>query len=296
MATTAVAVFGYLALSELPIALLPDLSYPTLTVQTLYPDASPLSVERLVTRPIEEAVGVIPGVRDMHSVSRAGTSEVVLEFEWDESMELSTLAVREKLGLVELPREAERPRVLRYDPSQDPVMRISLAGSDDLEFLREQAERWLKRELEGVTGVAAAKVQGGIEAEVEVAVDPLRLAQLGLNFADVSTALQRQDVNLPGGSLVDRGAIFLVRTLHEYTDLEAIRRTVIRQGEAGGAVRVEDVARVARVPTERREVTRVNGAEAVELGLYREGESNAVKVAAAIREELTRLEGELPRA
>ena len=215
MATTAVAVFGYLALRELPVALLPDLSYPTLTVQTTYPDASPLSVERLVTRPIEEAVGVIPGVRDMHSVSRAGTSEVVLEFEWDESMDLSTLAVREKLGLVELPREAERPRVLRYDPAQDPVMRLSLAGSDDLELLREHAERWLKRELEGVDGVAAAKVQGGIEAEVEVAVDPLRLAQLGLTFADVSSALQRQDVNLPGGSVVDRGAIFLVRTLHE---------------------------------------------------------------------------------
>lgn len=294
MATTAVAVFGYLALKELPLALLPDLSYPTLTVQTIYSDASPLSVERLVTRPIEEAVGVIPGVRDMHSVSRAGTSEVVLEFEWDESMELSTLAVREKLGLVELPREAERPRVLRYDPSQDPVLRLSLAGSDDLELLREQAERWLKRELEGVAGVAAAKVQGGIEAEVEVAVDPLRLAQLGLNFADVSAALQRQDVNLPGGSVIDRGAIYLVRTLHEYTDLEAIQRTVVRQGEGGGTVRVEDVARVARVPTERKEISRVNGGEAVEIGVYREGDTNAVRVAAAVREELVRLQGELP--
>ncbi|MEZ6183381.1 MAG: efflux RND transporter permease subunit [Planctomycetota bacterium] len=294
MATTAVAVFGYLALRELPVALLPDLSYPTLTVQTTYPDASPLSVERLVTRPIEEAVGVIPGVRDMHSVSRAGTSEVVLEFEWDESMDLSTLAVREKLGLVELPREAERPRVLRYDPAQDPVMRLSLAGSDDLELLREHAERWLKRELEGVDGVAAAKVQGGIEAEVEVAVDPLRLAQLGLTFADVSSALQRQDVNLPGGSVVDRGAIFLVRTLHEFTDLTAIRRTVLRQAEAGGVVRVEDVARVARVPTERKEITRVDGGEAVEIGVYREGETNAVRVAAAIREALAELEPDLP--
>jgi HAE1 family hydrophobic/amphiphilic exporter-1 len=100
MATLAVVVFGYLAVSRMPVDLLPDLAYPSLTIQTEYPDAAPVSVEQFVTRPVEEAVGVTPGVRDMRSISRAGLSEVTLEFEWGEAMDFTSLDVREKLGLV----------------------------------------------------------------------------------------------------------------------------------------------------------------------------------------------------
>ncbi|MFT7465642.1 MAG: HAE1 family hydrophobic/amphiphilic exporter-1, partial [Pseudohongiellaceae bacterium] len=115
-ATAAVAVFGFLSLGRFPVELLPNVSYPTLTVQTSYPDAAPESVEQLLTRPLEEAVGVITGIRDLRSTSRAGLSQVVLEFEWGQAMDFAALDVREKLGLVQLPLEAERPRVLRFDP------------------------------------------------------------------------------------------------------------------------------------------------------------------------------------
>src|SRR5687767_3331018 len=93
MATLAVCTFGWLAAKRLPVELLPDLSYPTVTVQTEYPDAAPVSVEQFVTRPIEEAVGVIPGVRSMRSVSRPGISEVILEFEWGEEMDVAAIEV-----------------------------------------------------------------------------------------------------------------------------------------------------------------------------------------------------------
>ena len=148
MTTVAVATFGFLSAQRLPVDLLPDLSYPTLTVQTTYTDAAPVSVEQFVTRPVEEAVGVIPGVREMRSISRPGLSEVTLEFGWDEQMDFAALDVREKLGLVRLPREAEPSRVLRYDPSLDPIIRLAFSGERPLDELRQLAERWIKPRLD----------------------------------------------------------------------------------------------------------------------------------------------------
>ena len=144
MVTLAVTVFGAISWWNLPVELLPDLSYPTLTIQTEYEDAAPSSVEQFVTRPVEEAVGVTPGVRDLRSISRAGLSEVILEFDWDSEMDFKVMEVWEKVGLAELPREAERPRVLRYDPSLDPIMRLSFSGDRRLDDLRQVAERWIK--------------------------------------------------------------------------------------------------------------------------------------------------------
>ena len=118
MCTVAVAVFGLVALGRLPVNLLPEISYPTLTVETEVPGAAPGEVEALVTRPIEEAASVVPGLRRVTSRSRPGVSEVTLEFVWDTNMDVAGLDVREKLDGVRLPEDAERPRVLRFDPSQ----------------------------------------------------------------------------------------------------------------------------------------------------------------------------------
>jgi HAE1 family hydrophobic/amphiphilic exporter-1 len=293
MATLAVSTFGLLAVQNLPVDLLPDLSYPTLTIQTEYPDAAPETVEQFVTRPIEEAVGVIPGVREMRSQSRSSLSEVVLEFEWGESMDTAGLDVRERLGLVELPREAEIPRVLRFDPSLEPIMRLGFSGDRDLDELRQLAERWLKPRLEAVVGVAAAKVRGGLDAEIVVEADEDRLAAVGLTPADLAVALQQENVNQPGGTLRDFNAIYLVRTMHEFEDLEQIRRTVVRETPEG-RIRVEDVAKVFRGHRDRDEITRLGGREVVEIDLHRQGTANTVAVARAVEERLEELRGEMP--
>ncbi len=290
--TLSAVVFGFIAARRLSVDLLPNLSYPTLTIQTVYPDAAPVSVEQFVTRPVEEAVGVIPGVRDMRSTSRAGLSEVVLEFEWDEKMDIAALDVREKLGLVELPREAEIPRVLRFDPSLDPVMRLSFSGERPLDELRQVGERFVKPRLEAVKGVAAAKVRGGLDPEIEVQADEDRLAAYGLTLGDLATALAAENVNRPGGVVKDWGTVYLIRTLNEFDDLEQIRRTVVRASPQG-RVRVEDVARVWRGHRDRDEITRAGGRETVEIALHREGSANTVAVAAAAREEIERLNGEM---
>lgn len=296
MGTLSVVVFGLLSLERLPVELLPDISHPTLTIQTRYRDAAPVSVEQLVTRPVEEAVGVIPGVRDLRSVSRAGLSEVVLELEWGEDVELAAIDVREKLGLVELPRDAEAPRVLRYDPSLEPILRLALSGDRPLDELRRLAERVLEPRLEAVRGVAAAKVRGGAAPEVLVEVDEERLAARGLSGEDVARALRAEDVNAPAGALRDQGNVYLVRTLHELSTPRQVGRTIVRDDTArgGGRVLVEDVASVRRWHRDPEEVARVDGREAVELALHREGSANAIAVARALRAEVERLRAELP--
>ena len=160
MVAVALVLFGVVAFSRLSVNLLPDLSYPSLTVETKLQGAAPAEMESLISRPIEEVVGVVSGVKRMTSVSRPGLSQVTLEFEWGRDMNFASLDVRQKLDLVRLPRDAEKPVLLRFDPANDPILRLYVTGDDDLYQLRYVAEEILKKDLESTEGVAAIKVNG----------------------------------------------------------------------------------------------------------------------------------------
>lgn len=288
MTIIAVMAFGWVALQRLSLDLLPDISYPTLVVQTEFPDTAPQEVENLVTRPIEEVVGVLRGLTTIHSVSRAGLSEVTLEFDWGADMALLSLEVREKLDRLVLPDGCRAPLVLRYDPSLDPVARLALSGGDDLAELRRIADYQLKPDLETVPGIASAQVRGGLEAEIQVAVDQERLAALGLPLDRVRDAVGAGNLNLPGGALRGRDEQFLVRTINEYIDVAEIADIIVSHAD-GRQVRVKDVADVFWGAREREIITRVNGREAVEIAIYREGDANTVTVARALHERLADL-------
>ena len=178
----AAVVFGLVAFRDLATDLLPDITYPSITVRTVYDGAAPLEVESLVTRPVENSVGVVNNVVRVVSSSRTDVSEVTLEFSWGTNMDLAALDVRERLDVLRLPADAERPILLRYDPSLDPIMRLGLYGEEDLVHLRLVAEEQVKRALERIEGVAAVVVSGGLEEEVQVEVDERHLANLGLTM------------------------------------------------------------------------------------------------------------------
>lgn len=293
MATVAAVVFGLVALNRLDVKLLPEVRYPSVTIQTDFPNTAPLDVENLVTRPIEEAVGVIPGLQKVHSISQADLSQVTLEFGWDTDMDYTALEVREKVDLLSMPDDAEAPVLLKYDPSLDPVIRLGVGGDAKLVQLRSLAENVLKKEIESLQGVAAAKVAGGREEEIRVEVDEARLSALGITIQEVNQALAEENVNASGGRLRDRNAQYLVRTLSRFEDVDSILGvTVAVRGEQ--PIRLADVAEVHRGTKERTDITHVDGREAVEISIFKEGDANVVEVARRIRNHLGRIDENLP--
>ncbi|HVR43913.1 MAG TPA: efflux RND transporter permease subunit [Thermoanaerobaculia bacterium] len=293
MCAVALVIFGVVSFTRLPMNLLPEISYPSLTVETRFPGAAPNEVEALATRQIEEAVGVVSGVQRMSSVSRPGLSQVTLEFDWGRNMDFASLDVRQKLDLITLPREADKPIILRFDPANDPFMRLYVTGAENLYQLRYVAEEVLKKDLESTEGVAAIKVNGGFEEEIEVRVDEGKLAILGIPIAEVNQKLLRENVNQAGGSLYEKEARYLVRSRNEFETLSDIMNTVLATRQERNIL-MSDVAEIVRGHKKRDVITRFDGKEAVELAIYKEGDSNIVNVARALRNRLERVKGELP--
>ncbi|MCZ6508734.1 MAG: efflux RND transporter permease subunit, partial [Acidobacteria bacterium] len=293
MATVAMVLFGLVAFQRLSINLLPDLSYPSLTVETRYSGAAPGEIESQVTRPIEEVVGVVSGVQRLTSVSRPGVSQVTLEFDWKRDMDFAALDVREKLDVIRLPEQAQKPIVLRFDPANDPILRLYLTGGESLYQLRYVGEEIVKKDLESTEGVAAIKVNGGYEEEIQVRVDEGKLALVGLTIQEVNEKLLRENVNQAGGSLYESEARYLVRANNEFEGLDDIMQTVLTS-QGGRVVRVVDVAEVSRGHKRREVITRHGALEAVELAIYKEGDANTVQVARAVRQRLESIADELP--
>ena len=307
MVTFTFVLFGLIALAGLKVGLLPDLSYPTLTVRTQYTGAAPTEIETLVTQPVEEAVGVVKNLRTLNSISQTGQSDVVLEFAWGTDMDQASIDVRDKLQTLQLPLDVSTPVLLRFNPSTEPIMRLALtskagaavgassttSGQADLMRLRRYAEEQLKKRLEPVAGVAAVKVAGGLEDEVQVSIDQDSLAQHKLSIAQVIDRLKQENVNISGGRIEEGTERYLVRTVNQFGNLEQMRELLIANQD-GVPIRLRDVAVVRQGYKEREAINRLGGQEAVELAIYKEGDANTVNVANAVKAALQTLKKELP--
>jgi len=341
MMTLTLVLFGLISLSSLKVELLPDLSYPTLTVRTDYEGAAPAEVETLISQPAEEALGIVKGLRKLKSISRTGQSDVVLEFAWGTDMQQAGLDVRDKMETLQLPLEAKPPVLLRFNPSTQPIMRLALSSKQDggseadavrrLMELRRYADDDLKRKLEPVSGVAAVKVGGGLEDEIQVDIDQRKLAQLGLSLDSVIQRLQQENVNLSGGRLEEGSQRYLVRTVNQFATVEQMREMLLNTAAGSGAssagenrqlmtailgsrdpnviaalrsdgsgggtspVRLKDVADVRQGYKEREAVIRAGGHEAVELAIYKEGDANTVSTADALEKKLEAIRKQMPK-
>ena len=297
MAAVTLVLFGLIALQDLKVNLLPDLSYPTLTVRTEYRGAAPEEIETLLTRPVEEAIGVVKNVLSVKSVSRAGQSDVILEFAWGTNMDHAGLEVREKLEVLQLPLESSRPLLLRFNPATDPIMRFGLISenSDEasLKALRRFADEEVKKTLEPVEGVAAVKISGGLEDEIHIEIDQGKMAQLRLSLDMLSARLAAENVNVSAGRLEEGTQRYLVRTINQFTSVEEFGGLIIAPGE-GRPIYLRDIAVIRAGYTERQAIIRMNGKEAVEIAVYKEGDANTVSVAHGIGDRLAELSDDLP--
>ncbi len=282
MVVIGVIVFGWISYQQLSVNLMPDISYPSLTVRTMYPGTAPEEVETAISRPIEQALGVVDNLVSISSVSKAGQSDVKLEFTWDTDMNKATADVREMLDQVFLPEDAERPLILRYDPSLDPIMRLGLYGDASLFYLRYLAEEEIKRTLETVEGVAAVKVKGGLEEEIQVELSEQKLALIGIDIQQVKNRLAQENINLAGGNLKEGQTEYLVRTLNEFKTVDEIANVVIGTWN-GREIKVRDVGEVRRTHKDREIITRLNGQESVEIEIYKEADANVVAVAERVK-------------
>lgn len=322
MVFIAAVVFGYFSYDRLAVTLMPEMSYPTVTVRTEYPGAAPEEVEKDISRPIEEALGVIGGLRQQSSVSRAGMSDVILEFSWDTSISDAVQEALEKLDLVRLPDDAGTSLILRFDPSLDPVLELSLASArttdaavasgqqsatdgdatqagsarsseSELRRLRRIAELQIKRTLEPVKGVAAVRVRGGLEEEIHVSLNGDKLNRLGISIDRVIDRLAEENINVAGGTVKEGRTDYIVRTVNEYADPAEIAETIVAIID-GRDVRIKDLGAVSLSHKDRAITTRTEGRESVQIDIFKEADANIValsKRVQAVIGQIKELEG-----
>lgn len=310
----AMALLGIYAFSRIGVDLLPNVNIPHAIVQTNYAGATPDEIEKLVTSPLESQVGTISGVKKITSVSKEGISVLSVDFVWGTDMDYALLSLREKLDNASsiIPREAERPSIVRVDPSATPIMTLVLSYKQDnnkiryvsnstgeadirkLVDLKEAARVIFKRRLEQVDGVAQAVITGGLEREVLVEVSPQKLTEYDLTYADISSALQRSNVNASAGSIMRGLFRYSFRTLGEYENLDDIRETLIKRNKDGSSLFLGDIAVVRESFKEREGLTRFNGSETVGILINKEPESNTVDIAEAVNETVKELAKEYP--
>ncbi len=221
----------------------------------------------------------------MISISRPETSDIILEFAWGTEMVFAISDIRERLDRVQLPDEAEKPLVLRYDPSQDPVMTLGLTGDESLVRLRRIAEDQIEQDLSRIDGVAAVKVRGGDEEEILIILDEQALSFLNLDVALIGRRLAEENVNTASGNIEEGNTQFLVRTLGEFRNLEEIENIILeRRNEA--PIRLSDVARVSRQPKDKEVISRIDGQPCVLIDIYREAGANLVELSQLVRKRV----------
>ena len=296
MFVLAVMLFGMVSLSRLAINLLPDLSYPTLTIRTDYDGAAPSEVELLISKPIEEAIGIVKNIRQVSSISKAGQSDVILEFNWGTDMDMASLNVREKLDILQLPLDIKKPVLLRFNPSLDPIMRLALTSDEEsasLKSVRIFAEEQIKRRLESISGVASVRVGGGLEQEIHIEIDQFKLNHHQIPLQHIIQRLRDENINMAGGRVKDINQDYFVRTINQFKNVEEIRQLIVKQ-EQLKVIRLGDIAYVSDSHKERDSITQIDGQESIEISLYKEGDANSVQVAKSVLNQLEPINDNLP--
>ena len=289
MLFAALILVGALSYQRIPVDLLPSIVYPRLTVLTVYSDIPAEDLERLVTQRLEEVITAQSGVRDVRSRTREGISIITVEYEWGEQMDFANLHLREAVDRVafrdDFPEAAERPVILRWDPTSRPISILVLEGERRIETLTEFAREVVKPAMEQVDGISRAEVIGGAEREILVQPDPRKLAMYGIDVGDISRALSRSNISFPGGK-VRQGPLHLsLRIDGEYESLEDIEATdIMRVGDH--SIRIKDVAVVLDTIKEPKGSTLLGDKPVVSLLIYKEPEANTLEVSAAVDEAL----------
>ncbi|MGQ9488108.1 MAG: efflux RND transporter permease subunit [Armatimonadota bacterium] len=303
MVFSALAVLGWTAASRMRVELNPNVDFPFVIVTTVYPGAGPREVETLISKPIEDAVNGINGVKNVTSVSQEGISVVSIEFNLGVDSNVAASDVREKVDALRatLPRDALSPSISKFDINAFPVLYYGMSSDRPSKQLRYIAEEIVSNRLARVPGVASVAVVGGDVREIRVEVDKARLDAYGLNIMQIVQALQMANLNVPSGRVEEERHEYAVRVVGEFANLDQIRNVRIpvtnRMNPMGApnVIRLADVATVRDDVAERTEGARVNTKSTVGIIVTKATDANTVDVCDGVKREIEQLKKELPR-
>ena len=297
----AVALVGWLSWDDLPVDLLPDLQSPTLVVAIRAGNRPPTEMERLYGERLEQQLFSVRGIREVSQVGRSGRLVATVIFNWDVDLDIALVDVQKAVGPIEGDPAVDEVLVRRFDPRQAPILSLGLVAPDgrpDLAELRRLARRQVAPALEQLPGVAEARVTGGREKEIRVAVDRYRLDAYGVTLAMLENRLRSENADVTAGTLEDNDRVFQLRGMSRYRTISDVANVVVRYVQdpngARKAVRVRDLGEVAEVDAEIDHLVLVNGNEGVGLAIYKEAGANTVGVSAEVRQALEGLDEDLP--
>ncbi len=288
--------FGIFSLTQLKLALFPDLNLPMVMINTTYSGVGPEEIEELITRPIEEAVATTENVETVSSSSMEGSSRVQLEFAWGTDMNQAEIDVRNALDLIRdsLPDDANEPFVMAFNSSMMPVLVMSISSPNlGAAELRNIAEDKIEPLLERINGVASASTMGGLQRQINVNLNPILLASYNLSTQDVVTALQRGGQLYPAGTISTNTRKFNLRVYSEYRSLTQTENTILTvQGDV--PVRLKDVAQIEDGHEELTSDVRVNGGQGIILLVSKQSDANTLQTVRNVKKALPAIISTLP--
>ena len=290
----AVVLLGFVSLRELSVDLLPNISYPRLSVVTKFSGVAPEEIETLITDDLEAAVSRIPGLRRVESISKEGVSYMTLEFSWGTDMDFAMLHTREKLDSVELPDDAEEPTIIPLDPQSKAIMVLSVSGDRYLLEIKEFSEELIKPRLEQIEGIGSAEIAGGVEREIQVEIDPEKLSLYDLSIDEISQRIDAFNRNLQGGTIRKGRFKYSLRVVGEFEEIDEIGEIGLKTTGERGVIRLRDVADIFDSIKEREGITRLDGKESIGILVRKESGANTVKVTQSARGVLQEIQKENP--
>ena len=291
-----VVILGFVSFIRLPIDLMPDITYPTLSLFTSYGNASPEEMEELITRPIEEAMAAVPGVEEISSVSSEGSSMVRVSFDWGTDLEEASNDIRDRLDRIipSLPEDVERPRLRKFDPASFPILIMGASSDLDPIQTRRIIDDEIKYRIERVPGVASLDIWGGLEREIHVNLQPDKIKALGLPLDLILNKIRSENVDVPAGTIERGNFEVLVRTPGVYTNLDEIRDTVIAIRD-GAPIQLKEIATVEDSWQRIRRIVRVNGRPGIRLSISKQSGKNTVEVARTVMKEIELIHRDIPQ-
>ena len=289
---TGLGLFFY---ADLPVEMMPEIEYPMITVITTYSGAAPESVEKSITKPIEEVLTSVTGVKELTSTSQEGRSRVMLEFDFGTNLDAATNDIRDKLDRVKrsLPDDADTPLIRIFNSSSMPIMRLAVRGDRDLGELRYIAENRIEDRLSQVEGVGDVSTYGGQVQAVQVELEQNRLDAYGITIASIKSSLSKQNMELGGGDIEGSTKEYLVRTTGEFKNVEEIAQAVVAV-RGGTPIHLYDLGKVYMGHKDKTSIASVNGEPGVYVSIQRATGANIVQVADGLYKKIEELKDYLP--